>query len=216
VAGAFYHPPVANRRARTRAIAGSWRLPLVVLIGVLLAGALVTLYGGLNRRPAAPTTPVTQAVVVASVPCVEPDARDTVRVEVDGRDQQLPINACGNPTGFQLDVELVTGEDGEPAARLAGTGGQPGGDLVRRITAVLLVLAGLAGAAMVMQLAPGGPRVPSAASAASSGTAADAPPPIYPPPLPVETSSVGSTPIVWPTEDPAEITDPHLTRWPPP
>ncbi len=185
-----------------------------MLIGVLLAGALVTLYGGFNRHPAAPTTPPAAATVVESQPCVAAGARDTVRVEVDGFDQQLPINACGNPMGFQLDVELVTGEDGEPAARLAGTGGQPGTDLARRISAVLLVLAGLAGAAMVMQLAPGGPRTAPAPAAPAVAVELPAYPPAYPTPLPVETSGVGSTPIVWPTEDPAEITDPHLTRWP--
>ncbi|HEY0698580.1 MAG TPA: hypothetical protein VGD43_12310, partial [Micromonospora sp.] len=143
---------MAQPRARTRPVAGHWRLPLVVLIGLLLAGALATLYGGVNRRPAGDAAASVAAVVVESQPCAKAGARDTVRIESGS--ELLPINACGNPEGFLLQVEVVTDGSGERVARLAGTAGAPGVALARRISAVLLVLAGLAGAVLVIQLVP--------------------------------------------------------------
>jgi hypothetical protein len=205
------------RRARTRIIAGSWRLPLVVLVGVLLAGAMVALYGGLNRHPAAQTPRAVTGVVIASEPCAQAGARDTVRVQIDGRTERLPVNACGNPTGFQLELELLTAEDGALTARLAGTAGQPSSDLAARISAVLLVLAGLAGAALVMQLAPGSPPIPTPMPVAGAPPGTDSwSAPLYPTPMEVGSATVGTTPVVWPTEEPPPepVRDRPAVAWP--
>lgn len=210
LAGAFYHRWVANRRARTRIIAGSWRLPLVVLVGVLLVGVLVTLYGGVNRYPEALTSRAVTGTVVDSEPCAQTGARDTVRVEVDGRTEQLTVNACGNPDGFQLDLELLTDDEGQLTARLAGTGGQPGADLAARISAVLLVLAALAGAVLVMQLAPGHPVGPSDVVTGTWSM------PVFPTRAPVNTAIIRPRSVAWPTEDPSEVTVPLLSRRPRP
>lgn len=134
----------------TRGATG-WQLPALVLVGGLLVGGLLILYGGLHAEPASATRPAL-ATVVDSTPCGPPDARDTVRVEVDGRSEQLPLDGCGNPVGVELQVELGAG--GEQLVRIAGTGPSPHGDLVDRLSALLLVLAGLAGALLTLLVGP--------------------------------------------------------------
>lgn len=156
----------------TRALTGRW-LPVATLCGVLAAAVAVTLpvvplggsVGGLIGVPSrgsfdGPLGPPAGSAHVESVPaigtivgtqpCGKAGARDTVVFVVDGRSYQLPLDACGNPEDIQLDVELVRGRNGEPAARLAGSGAAaPRTVVADRAGAVLLVLAALAGALLV-------------------------------------------------------------------
>jgi hypothetical protein len=158
----------------TRALTGRWLLPVATLFGVLAAAVAVTLpagpFGGLLGGPlggllggpprgslgspssgpvGAEPVPAT-GTVIGSQPCGKAGARDNVVFVVDGRSYELPLDACGNPAGIQLDVELVQGQNGEPAVRLAGSGAAtPRTVVADRAGAVLLVLAGLAGALLV-------------------------------------------------------------------
>jgi hypothetical protein len=145
-AGAFYHPPVAF---------GSrpWLLPASVLLGVLMAAGLATLAGGLHRRPAPVAPKPAHAIVVESAPCARPGARDTVLFVVEGRSYRLPMDACGNPEGFHLDVELSFGADGTPAVHLAGTGPAPPG--ADHTGTLLLALSSLACALLTVHTSPG-------------------------------------------------------------
>lgn len=126
-----------------------WLLPVATLVGVLVAAALATLFGGVHReRVPAPRAAV--GTIVESTPCAEAGARDTVVFVVDGWGYRLPLDACGNPDGIQLDVELVTTDDGAPAVRLAGSGAEPRNVLAERVGALLLVLSGLSGAMLAV------------------------------------------------------------------
>jgi len=129
-------------------------LPVATLAGVLVAAAVATLVGGLQHVPAAAAPRPATGTIVESVPCARQGARDTVVFVVDGWSYRLPLDACGNPDGIQIDVELVVREDGEPAARLAGTGEQPNHVAAERVGALLLVLAGLSGALLVVLVSP--------------------------------------------------------------
>ncbi|HEY3261439.1 MAG TPA: hypothetical protein VGJ95_14425 [Pseudonocardiaceae bacterium] len=125
-------------------------VPLGVLLGVLVAAGVATLLGGLPAGPANAVPVPATGTVIGSTPCAQPRARDTVVFVVDGRSYELPLDGCGNPEGIQLDVELVTADDGTPAVRLAGAGAEPHHVIADRAAAMLLVLAGLAGALLVV------------------------------------------------------------------
>jgi len=140
---------------RTRA--GRW-LPVATLLGVLVAAASATLLGGPPGSPARAEPVPATGTITGSQPCAKPGAKDTVVFVVDGRSYQLPLDACGNPEGIRLDVELITASDGQPAARLAGAGAAaPRNVIADRAGAVLLILAGLAGVLLV-QVAAARPR----------------------------------------------------------
>lgn len=132
----------------TRGVTG-WQLPVLVLVGGLLVGGLLIFHGGLRAKPASAARPAV-ATVVESVPCGSPDARDTVRVEVNGRAEQLALDGCGNPVGTELPVEFV--RDGELLVTLAGTGRSADGGLTGRLSVLLLVLAGLGGGLLTVVL----------------------------------------------------------------
>lgn len=134
----------------TRGATG-WRLPILVLVGGLLVGGPLIVYDGLRAEPVSRTQSAL-ATVVVSAPCGPRDAKDTVRVEVNGRGERLALDGCGNPVGTELPVELV--QDGQPLARLAGTGGSADGGLVGRLSVLLLVLAGLSGALLTLMVGP--------------------------------------------------------------
>jgi hypothetical protein len=124
---------------------------VATLFGVLVAATVATLLGGLHAGPARAGPVPATGTVIGSTPCGRSGARDTVVFVVDGRSYQLPLDACGNPEGIRLDVELVTAADGEPAVRLAGAGtAAPSTVIADRTAAVLLVLSGLAGALLVV------------------------------------------------------------------
>jgi hypothetical protein len=133
----------------TRTLTGRW-LPVATLLGVLVAAGMATLLGGVHADPA-PRPVAATGTVIGSTPCARAGARDTVVFVVDGRSYELPLDACGNPEGIRLDVELVTAEDGAPAARLAGAGASaPNSVIADRTAALLLALAGVAGALLVV------------------------------------------------------------------
>jgi hypothetical protein len=141
--------------------ARAWLLPAATLVGVLLAAALATLHGGLHgglhRAPAAREAAVPRpatATIVESVPCAQHAARDIVVLVIDGSSYRLPLDACGNPEGIRLDVELVTTGGGEPAVRLAGIGAAPHDRISERFGALLLVLSALAGALLAVLVSP--------------------------------------------------------------
>lgn len=129
-----------------------WVLPVAALASLVLAGLAVTLVDavpGLVRSPETAAPVPAAATVIRSAPCAEPGGRDTVEVDSGGPIARYPLDACGNPVGFVLDVELVT-VDGESRARVAGTGGTQPSVVNDRVGAVLLVLAGLGGASLVL------------------------------------------------------------------
>jgi hypothetical protein len=138
--------PVTLRKAlRWRAVvprgATGWHLPVLVLACALLVGGLLIFFGGLSPRPSSAPDSL-PAKVVDSTPCGSLEARDTVQVMMNGRDQRLVLDGCGNPVGMELQVEVW--HEGAQA-RLAGTGHPAAGGLTERISMLLLVLAGLAG-----------------------------------------------------------------------
>jgi len=129
-------------------------LPAAALAGVLVAATLATLLG-LLHRPAGQGPRAATGTVVESATCAEAGARDTVVFVVDGWSYRLPLDACGNPEGIQLDVELMTGDGGTPLVRLAGAGAAPQRVAAERVGALLLVLSGLSGALLaVLAMAP--------------------------------------------------------------
>lgn len=125
-----------------------------VLVGVCVAAGLAALLGGLRRPPAPPPPQPSVATILESVPCGRPAARDIVVFVVDGRSYELALDGCGNTQGLRLDVELVIRPDGSPSVRLAGSGDEPSGVLVQRLSVLLLVLAGLSGALLVVRAWP--------------------------------------------------------------
>lgn|GEM_PF-4034744 len=137
----------------TRSLSGRW-LAVATVLGVLMAAALATLYGGLRREPAPPAPRPATGTVLESAPCARPGARDTVVFVVDGRSYRLPLDACGNPAGIVIDVELVITEDGEPAVRPAGTGPEPRNVVAERVGALLLALAALSGSLFAVLVSP--------------------------------------------------------------
>lgn len=133
-----------------------------MLVGVLLAAGIAAGLGGLHRPPAAAAPKPANATVIDSTPCAQPGARDTVLFVVEGRSYRLPLNACGNPEGIHLEVELLLDDGtGDPAVRLAGTAGASQTQAASRLSAVLLVLSALAGALLTVHTSPARTRPPS-------------------------------------------------------
>lgn len=99
------------------------------------------------------------ATVVRSASCGAPDARDLVRVRVEGRQLRVPFDGCGHTEGSRLDVRVPVRPGGEfharPSARGGGTGGAGPVGFDNRAAAVLCVLAAVSGAGYVLMLGGG-------------------------------------------------------------
>lgn len=123
---------------------------LVLVVAVALAGVVWLLW----PRSAEPGFRPAQATVVERADCDSgAQARDVVRVEIDGRSVLAALQGCGNRPGERLDVEVAPGPaGGTPTVRLAGTGVTGEVTTEGRVAAVLAAVAGAAGAVLAWRL----------------------------------------------------------------
>ncbi|MGH4025904.1 MAG: hypothetical protein ACRDRV_15110 [Pseudonocardiaceae bacterium] len=97
---------------------------------------------------------VALGTVVQPADCGQPDAQDSLRVELlDGHAVQARLDGCGNLPGEVLAVEVPNPlPTGDVVVRLAGTGVPAAAATAQRVSAVLLAVAGIAGALLAWRL----------------------------------------------------------------
>jgi hypothetical protein len=197
------HPPV--RRLLILAAAA------VVVLGV--AAVLLWLLSAFAVAHGSSATPdqQAQATVVKSAACTQQDPHDTLRLRVNGQNQQVMLDGCGNPAGQQIAVlvpqPLLPGSLVESASVTSGT---PGGSL-RRIAFLLLLVSTLVGGGCgyFVYRGRGGP-TPAQMLAAPPPARATGP---ATPPRPRKAAAQASPAAVPPETEP-EITGPTTgTNW---
>ena len=122
---------------------------LALLMGLVLAGWLL-----LWPNTADDDYRVALGTVVQPADCGQPDARDSLRVELlDGHAVQAQLDGCGNLPGEVLAVEVPNPlPAGDVVVRLAGTGVPAATATAQRVSAVLVAAAGFAGALLAWRL----------------------------------------------------------------
>jgi len=96
---------------------------------------------------------IAQGTVVQTVLCGPSDARDGLRVELDGGEVPALLDGCGHRLGEVLTVEVPDPLPvGEVIVRLAGTGVPVARTNGQRIAVVGVAVAGIAGALLAWRL----------------------------------------------------------------